>query len=328
MEENKDEIKRLVLGQELLNSTPIVDYPDVFIGQEKIIEKIDILIERVKSSKKALPHMLLVGEEGMGKGTLIKVIAHKASARITILNAQSLDRAGDFIGILTNLEERDILCITDIDKLSKTMVEFLLPALSDCKIDFIVDKGPYAKTINFDLKKFTLIATATDLNKVNKNLLKYFFIVYSFEPYLESQIGQILTNKAKASGLQVDEKLLEDITKKAYGIPAEAMCLFNKAVVYAKTFDVKILTKEIFEEIIKLSGYQTALTGRRLVDRAISDEVRLRVWRRDEGKCVKCSSQERLEYDHIIPVSKGGSNTERNVQLLCEKCNREKSNSI
>ncbi len=327
-----DEIKRLILGEDngSADPAPIFDCPEVFIGQEKIVEKTDILIERVKSSKKALPHMLFVGEEGMGKGTLGRVIAKRINSRITILNAQtlSLSRAGDFIGILTNLEERDILCISEIDKLSKTFSEFLFPAISNFKIDFVVDKGPHAQTINFDLKRFTLIATTSQLNRVNKNLLTCFFITYAFEPYLESQIGQILVNKAKVDGLQVEEKLLEDITKKAYGIPAEAMGLFNKAVIYAKTFDIKILTKEIFEESIKLSGYQATLTARKLIDRSISDDVRLKVWRRDEGKCVKCGSLEKLEYDHIIPVSKGGSNTERNVRLLCEKCNRTKSDGI
>ena len=87
------------------------------------------------------------------------------------------------------------------------------------------------------------------------------------------------------------------------------------------------MNKEVIEETIKISGHQTIFDTKK-IDRAISDEVRLKVWRRDEGKCVKCGCQEKLEYDHIIPVSKGGSNTERNIQLLCEKCNRSKSANI
>ena len=271
--------------------------------------------------------MLFIGEDGMGKETLAKFITKKMNSRITSVSSQSMSRAGDFIGLLTNLGDKDILFISEIEKFNRACIEFLLPAMSRYHIDFIVDKGPYAKNIEFTLKPFTLIATSSHLNKINKKLLPYFLINYNFEPYLDCQIGQIIQNKAKSNNLAIDLELLKDISQNSYGSPADVMTILNKAIIYANSFGIKVLNKEVIEETIKISGHQTIFDTKK-IDRAISDEVRLKVWRRDEGKCVKCGCQEKLEYDHIIPVSKGGSNTERNIQLLCEKCNRSKSANI
>ncbi len=151
-----DEIKRLVLTQETQEDSVIglslrpQGFND-FVGQKDLVAGLRVAIAASKQRGEPLEHTLLSGPPGLGKTSLAHIIANEMGARITITSGPAIDRAGDFIGILTNLEKGDILFIDEIHRLSKTVEEFLYPAMENFKIDFIVDKGPYAKTINFNL---------------------------------------------------------------------------------------------------------------------------------------------------------------------------------
>ncbi|MBI3315997.1 MAG: AAA family ATPase, partial [Candidatus Omnitrophica bacterium] len=132
-----------------------------FVGQEDVLENLTIALQAAKKRKEPLEHILLSGPPGLGKTTLAHIVAHEMKAKIMATSGPAIERAGDLIGILTNLEEGDILFIDEIHRLSKVVEEFVYPAMEDCKIDFVVDKGPYAKTIKFALKRFTLIGATT-----------------------------------------------------------------------------------------------------------------------------------------------------------------------
>lgn len=300
--------------------------PDIFIGQEKILEKINTLIDKANKSNKPLPHLLFVGEEGAGKETLTKIIAKKLNAKITITYGASIELAGDFIGIVTNLKERDVLLIKDIDGLPIVVKEFLYPAMESCQIDFVIDKGPYAKTIKFNLKPFTLIGTTSNPKKLGDKLINLFYSVYNFSPYVGDNLLQIIQNKAKAKGINIDKETSKYFADKL-GLTTKKTLFIDKVIAFTTISDSKTITKEIIQEFLS-----TIETSEEPIEednrRSIPNKVRTEVWRRDEGKCTKCGSRENLEYDHIIPVSKGGSNTTRNIELLCEKCNREKRGNI
>ena len=301
-----------------------MDKSEVFIGQEQLIKKVNALIDKAKTTNKSIPHMLFIGEDGMGKETLARIIANQANRKITAISEDSIGQVGDLIGVLTNLAEGDILFINEMDRLSKNIKKCLCPAMKHFECDFVIDKGPYAKNIRFNLKRFTLIGTTTQPDRVDANLMKSFFSIYNFTPYSVSEISKIIAHRGSLANISLDEEALKNIAQKANGNPAN---LFNKVLSYAELSDIKLITKDIVEECLNtLEGeHSEDEVG---TDRTVSEEVRLQVWRRDSGKCVKCGGQERLEYDHIIPVSKGGSNTARNVQLLCEKCNRKKKDNI
>lgn len=318
MEERKREIER---------EEAFLHLPDIFIGQKKILEKINILVEKAKTTNNPLPHMLLVGDEGMGKETLARIIAQQLNSNITISFGDCIEKAGDIIGILTNLNERDIFLIKDIEKLNKIVKDFLYPALHSYQIDFVIDKGPYAKQVKFNLKQFTLISTTSQLDKLDTNLARTFFSIYRFAPYSTEEISQLILNKSRLLNVVCDEESIKYISQKANGVPAEAVSLFNKVVKYAELSGVKLITNEVIQECLVLSESEYE-ADKKDIGRNIPGEVRREVWRRDEGKCVECGSQEKLEYDHVIPVTKGGSNTARNIRLLCEVCNRKKRDNI
>ncbi|HLD82687.1 MAG TPA: AAA family ATPase, partial [Candidatus Omnitrophota bacterium] len=126
-----------------------------FVGQKDIVENLKVCISAAKQRKEPLEHILLSGPPGLGKTSLAHIIAHEMGSKITATSGPAIERAGDFIGILTNLDKGDILFIDEIHRLSKVVEEFLYPAMENFQIDFVIDKGPYAKTIKFNLKPFT-----------------------------------------------------------------------------------------------------------------------------------------------------------------------------
>src|SRR6185436_13725152 len=125
-----------------------------FVGQEAVRERLDVLMSAAKQRNEPLSHCLFHGPPGVGKTTLAHVISKTMGTNLTVTSGPVIEKAGDLAGLLTNLKQGDILFIDEIHRLSKTIEEYLYPAMEDFKIDFIVDKGPYAKTINFNLKPF------------------------------------------------------------------------------------------------------------------------------------------------------------------------------
>ncbi len=303
--------------------------PPPFVGQEEITKKIDQLINRSKASQSPFPHTLFIGEEGMGKRTLALNIAHNLGTKVTQMFASAVGRAGDLIGILTNLDQGDILLIEDFHQMNKIVKEFLYPAVDNLTIDFVIDKGPYAKNIKFHLKGFTLIATVLDGNLLEKRVRDLFTCTYKFAPYPKVALQQILAQECHRLTVSCDPNALDMLAEVAEGNSGKGVRLIRTMVKHLHPSQPSVLTTSIVQEYLHLTTYNVQPVVESIdIERRILDEVKREVWRRDKGKCTRCGSRERLEYDHIIPLSKGGSSTTRNIELLCEVCNRSKSDSI
>ena len=132
-----------------------------YIGQTKVKESMKIYIEAAKKRKEALDHCLFYGPPGLGKTTISGIIANEMHSKIKITSGPAIEKPGDLAGLLTNLEEYDVLFIDEIHRLSKTVEEILYPALEDYVLDITIGKGPEAKSIRLDLPKFTLIGATT-----------------------------------------------------------------------------------------------------------------------------------------------------------------------
>ncbi len=199
-----------------------------FIGQKELVENLQVSLKAAKQRGEPLEHMLFSGPPGLGKTSLSYIIAHEMGVRITITSGPAITRAGDLIGILTNLEKGDILFIDEIHRLSKVVEEFLYPAMENFKIDFIVDKGPYARTVNFNLKPFTIIGATTRSGLLASPLRDRFGIFHHLEFYDPEDLREIVLASAKKLNVQISPETAIAIARRARGTPRIANRLLRR----------------------------------------------------------------------------------------------------
>ncbi len=258
-----EEIKRLVLTQETeedqvvslsLRPERLTD----FVGQADLVKGLGVAIAAARGRGEPLEHTLFSGPPGLGKTSLAHIIANEMGGRITVTSGPAIDRAGDFIGILTNLNKGDILFIDEIHRLSKAVEEFLYPAMENFKIDFIVDKGPYAKTINFNLKPFTLIGATTRSGLLTAPLRDRFGIFYHLEFYAQEDLAHIVTTSAKKLNVDIDADAALGIALRARGTPRIANRLLRRCRDYAQVSGGKNhINHEAVDQTMKALGIDT-----------------------------------------------------------------------
>ncbi|MEW5895985.1 MAG: Holliday junction branch migration DNA helicase RuvB [Candidatus Omnitrophota bacterium] len=205
-----------------------------FVGQKDLVENLRVAIQAAKQRGEPLEHMLFSGPPGLGKTSLSYIIAHEMNARITITSGPAIERAGDLIGILTNMEHGDILFVDEIHRLPKVVEEFLYPAMENFKIDFIVDKGPYARTINFNLKPFTIIGATTRSGLLASPLRDRFGIFHHLDFYEEGDLAIVVRGSAFKLGLTVDDPAALEIARRSRGTPRIANRLLRRVRDYAQ----------------------------------------------------------------------------------------------
>ncbi len=242
-ESEEDKIYSLSLRPSRLNE---------FVGQKELVSSLRVSIEAARQRKEPIEHMLFSGPPGLGKTSLANIVAHEMGSRITITSGPAIDRAGDLIGILTNLERGDILFIDEIHRLSKVVEEFLYPAMENFKIDFIVDKGPYAKTINFNLKPFTLIGATTRSGLLAAPLRDRFGIFHHLDFYNTEDLAFIVTQSAKKLNVTVDKEAALAIAQRSRGTPRVTNRLLRRVRDYVQVKTSKNeIKKEFVEEAMK-----------------------------------------------------------------------------
>ncbi len=205
-----------------------------FVGQPELVENLKVAIQAAQQRSEPLEHLLLSGPQGLGKTTLAYIVAHEMGTKITATSGPAIERAGDLIGILTNLAEGDILFIDEIHRLSKVVEEFLYPAMEQFQIDFVIDKGPYAKTIKFNLKRFTLIGATTRSGLLTSPLRARFGLAHHLNFYDPADLVRILERSARLLGISLDQQGAEEIARRARGTPRVANRLLRRVRDYAQ----------------------------------------------------------------------------------------------
>jgi Holliday junction DNA helicase RuvB len=303
-----------------------------FIGQDRVKAEVEQAYEAARNSQRRSPHILFVGLQGMGKSTLALLIA-RANAKSSgmaykVIDAQRIPKIADLAGILTNLEDGDVLFIDHIDELDETIRNALKSAIVDFKFEATFedeDADAGYRTISLNLPHFAFVATTTKKDELSPLLVAGFPLVVKFDDYSVEEITAITNKLAGDMGFKIDADAIQLIGSSA-NRPWVVSYLLELVRIYAQARESsERITFDMVTQALKTMESDEQANQRR---EAIPSEVKREVWRRDEGKCAKCGSRENLEYDHIIPVAKGGSNTVRNIELLCEACNRSKSDSI
>lgn len=230
-----------------------------FIGQKETVDNLKVCLSAAKQRKEPLEHLLLAGPPGLGKTSLAHIIAREMGGKITATSGPAIERAGDLIGILTNLEKGDILFIDEIHRLSKVVEEFLYPAMESFQIDFVIDKGPYAKTIKFNLKPFTLVGATTRVGLLSAPLRGRFGIFYHLDFYAVEDLTRIVKHSAKVLGTDIEEAAAEEISRRARGTPRVANRLLRRIRDYAQVarqnkIDTQITVKSLDEMGIDTAG--------------------------------------------------------------------------
>jgi len=225
-----------------------------FIGQKEIIENLKVCICAAKQRKEPLEHLLLSGPPGLGKTSLAHIIAYEMGTKITATSGPAIEKAGDLIGILTNLGRGDILFVDEIHRLSKVVEEFLYPAMEDFQIDFVIDKGPYAKTIKFNLKPFTLVGATTRSGLLAAPLRSRFGIMYHLDFYEVEDLMKIVIHSAKKLGVVINKDSAEEIARRSRGTPRIANRLLRRIRDYAQVKNIGIVDLAIVSQSLKDMG--------------------------------------------------------------------------
>ncbi|MBI3458051.1 MAG: Holliday junction branch migration DNA helicase RuvB [Candidatus Rokubacteria bacterium] len=225
-----------------------------FVGQRQVVENLRVAIQAAKRREEALEHLLLAGPPGLGKTSIAHIVAQEVGAKITATSGPAIGRAGDLIGILTNLEQGDVLFIDEIHRLSKVVEEFLYPAMESCEIDFVIDKGPYAKTIKFRLKRFTLIGATTRSGLLSNPLRSRFGMVYHLEFYTPDELVLVLQRSARILGITVEAEAARTIAQCSRGTPRIANRLLRRVRDYAQVKTSGQISAEVAQAALSAQG--------------------------------------------------------------------------
>jgi len=199
-----------------------------FAGQKSVVDNLKIFVEAANQRNEALDHVLLYGPPGLGKTTLASIISNELNANLTFTSGPILDKPGDLAGLLTNLEERDVLFIDEIHRLSPIVEEYLYSAMEDFRIDIMIESGPSAKSVQINLNKFTLIGATTRAGLLSAPLRDRFGIVSRLEYYGVDVLSNIVTRSAKILDVEIKKTSAEKIAGRSRGTPRISNSLLKR----------------------------------------------------------------------------------------------------
>lgn len=219
--------------RELEKKVRPVNFSD-FAGQEKIVENLKVFVQAAKFRGDTLDHVLLHGPPGLGKTTLANIIANEMEVSLKVTSGPVLDKPADLAGLLTNLDEGDVLFIDEIHRLSPIVEEYLYSAMEDFCIDILIDKGPSARSIQIKLNPFTLVGATTRSGLLTSPLRARFGIKALLEYYNVSTICNIVKRSARILNISIEEKAAEEIALRSRGTPRIANALLRRVRDFAQ----------------------------------------------------------------------------------------------
>lgn len=225
---------------------------DEFIGQVKLKDNLKVFIEAARRRKEPLDHLLLFGPAGLGKTTLAHIVAREMGANIHTTSGPVLERAGDLAGVLTNLEAGDVLFVDEIHRISHIVEEYLYPAMEDCCIDIMIDKGPNARSVKINIQPFTLIGATTRSGLLTAPLRSRFGIVERLNYYDDGDLASIIRRSGKILKIEIDAKGETEIARRSRGTPRVANRLLRRVRDYAQVKANGRITNEVADKALQM----------------------------------------------------------------------------
>src|SRR5216117_3353067 len=223
-----------------------------FTGQAKVKERLEIAVAAARQRGEALDHILLNGPPGLGKTTLAYIIARAMGANLKSTSGPTIEKAADLAGLLTNLEEGDVLFIDEIHRLQKTIEEYLYPAMEDFKLDIIIDQGPNARSVRLNLPRFTLIGATTRSGLLTAPLLTRFPVRERLDYYNAEQLQKIVIRAARLLNVEIEESGALEIARRSRGTPRIANNLLRRVRDFAQVRGDGRITRTIADQSLAI----------------------------------------------------------------------------
>jgi Holliday junction DNA helicase RuvB len=224
------------------------------IGQEQIIERLQIAVAAARNRKEPLDHLLFYGPPGLGKTTLSYVMANEMGVKMSPTAGPSIERAGDLAAILTRMTKGEILFIDEIHRLGRTVEEILYPAMEDFKLDIVTGKGPGAKTIRLNLPHFTVVGATTRLDMLSSPLRTRFVGIYRMDYYSLDAMITIVTRAARVLNVSIDQDGSAEIGRRARGTPRIALRLLKSVRDFAQVRAQGAINQTVARDALDLMG--------------------------------------------------------------------------
>lgn len=223
---------------------------DEYVGQEKIKDNLSVYISAAKGRGEALDHVLLYGPPGLGKTTLSHIIANELGSNLKITSGPAIEKVADLASILTNLNKHDVLFIDEIHRIPRSVEEVLYPAMEDYALDFILGKGPSARTMRLKLQPFTLIGATTKAGMLTGPLRDRFGVVCRLEMYNEKELAQIITRSSNILGVEIDPEASLELARRSRGTPRIANRLLKRVRDFAQVKGEGKITKNLTQKAL------------------------------------------------------------------------------
>ncbi|MDD6050669.1 MAG: Holliday junction branch migration DNA helicase RuvB [Clostridiales bacterium] len=225
-----------------------------YIGQTAVKDSLSIYIQAALSRHDALDHMLLYGPPGLGKTTLANIVAAEMGSNIRITSGPAIERPGDLLSIITNLNQGDVLFIDEIHRLSRTSEEVLYSAMEDFAVDIVTGKGPMANSIHMAVPKFTLVGATTRAGQLSAPLRDRFGMLFRLEMYSPEELSQIVRRSATILGIDATPEGILEIARRSRGTPRIANRMLKRVRDYAQVRGGGVIDIEVAREAIAMQG--------------------------------------------------------------------------
>ena len=225
-----------------------------YIGQAEVVETLKIAIEAAQKRQEPMDHVLFHGPPGLGKTTLAHIIAKEMESHLTTTSGPALEKGGDLIGLLTHLEEGDVLFVDEIHRLPKTVEEFLYPAMEDFAIDFVFDKGIHARSHRYRLNRFTIVGATTRVGLLSSPLRDRFGIFRNLDFYSNSELIEISKRSAALLDISINKQAAAELANRSRGTPRIVNRLLKRVRDYAQVRADGVITFDTVTDALALEG--------------------------------------------------------------------------